>query len=221
MQIDPAALTQQQLYKILVGSVVPRPIAWVSTLNAAGQRNLAPFSFFNVVCPQPPTLSIATQIRGTDGLEKDTAYNIRATGEFVVNIVTEATLSAMNITSTEFAPEVDEFAAARLTPAPSIMVKPPRVLESPIQFECKLNQIVMIQNGPNNAPGGGSLILGTIVYIHVSDEVLLDNYKIDARALHPVGRLAGAEYCHVTDLFALERPGPLAPSTVTPPATCP
>lgn len=144
MQIDPAALTQQQLYKILVGSVVPRPIAWVSTLNAAGQRNLAPFSFFNVVCPQPPTLSIATQIRGTDGLEKDTAYNIRATGEFVVNIVTEATLSAMNITSTEFAPEVDEFAAARLTPAPSIMVKPPRVLESPIQFECKLNQIVMI-----------------------------------------------------------------------------
>ncbi len=204
MEINPADLSHPQVYKLMVGAIVPRPIAWVSTLNESGARNLAPFSFFSAVCPLPPTISVNTMVRGLDGAEKDTLRNIRATGEFVVNIVTETTLAAMNISSTEFQADVDEFVAANLTPAPSVAVKPPRVLESPIQFECKLNQIVTL----SAEPGGGSLILGTVVHIHVDDSVLLENYKIDIHALHAVGRLAGADYVRVSDIFALERPAP-------------
>ncbi|MHB8629661.1 MAG: flavin reductase family protein [Aggregatilineales bacterium] len=202
MEINPEALSHQQVYKLLVGAIVPRAIAWVSSLNPEGACNLAPFSFFTAVCPRPPTLVFAPMIRGTDGAEKDTLRNIRDTGEFVVNVVTEMTVVAANISSTEFPAEVDEFVAAHVTPAPSIVVKPPRVLESPVNFECRLRQIVPI----SDEPGGGSLIIGTIVYIHVRDDLLRGDYRIDPDALRAVGRMAGADYSRITDRFALERP---------------
>ena len=202
MDIQPDQLSHQQIYKLMIGAIVPRPIAWVSSLNLAGARNLAPFSFFTAICPRPPTLVFSPMIRNTDDMEKDTLRNIRETGEFVVNVVTEATIAAANISSTEFPPDIDEFVAANLTPTPSVIVKPPRVAESPINFECRLNQIVTI----SDEPGGGSLVIGTVVYIHVRDDVLSGDYRIDADALRAVGRMAGADYSRTTDRFALERP---------------
>jgi flavin reductase (DIM6/NTAB) family NADH-FMN oxidoreductase RutF len=202
MEIRPDQLPHQQLYKLMIGAIVPRPIAWVSSLNPAGARNLAPFSFFTAVCPCPPTLVFSPMIRNTDDEEKDTLRNIRETGEFVVNVVTEATVGAANITSTEFPSDIDEFVAAHLTPVPSVVVKPPRVAESPINFECRLNQIVTI----SDEPGGGSLVIGTIVYVHVRDDVLQGEYRIDPDALGAVGRMAGADYARTTDRFTLQRP---------------
>jgi len=202
MEIQPDQIPHQQLYKLMIGAIVPRPIAWVSSLNLAGARNLAPFSFFTAICPRPPTLVFSPMIRATDDMEKDTLRNIRETGEFVVNVVTEATIGAANISSTEFPSEVDEFVAAQLTPAPSVMVKPPRVSESPINFECRLRQIVTI----SDEPGGGSLVIGTVVYVHVRDDVLEGEYRIDPDALRAVGRMAGADYTRTTDRFTLERP---------------
>jgi flavin reductase (DIM6/NTAB) family NADH-FMN oxidoreductase RutF len=190
------------MYKILIGSVVPRPIGWISTINASGRPNLAPFSFFNVVCAKPPTVLFCPMIRSTDGNIKDTLNNVRATGEFVVNIVSEELTSEMIATSVEIAPEVNEFELAGLKTAASVAVRPPRVAKSPIHFECKLTQIVEIGNNP----GGGSVVIGEIVHLHVDERVLFDEDKIDLAALKPVGRLAGSDYVRVTDLFKMERP---------------
>ncbi len=208
MEINPLDLHHESIYKLMVGSIVPRPIAWVSTLAPDGQPNLAPFSFFNAVCPKPPTLLFVSSIRNTDGSPKDTLSNIRATGEFVVNIVSEGLAEAMNLTSTELPAEVDEFALAGVTPVPSAAVKPPRVGESLIHFECRLMQIIDI----SDQPGGGSVVLGEIVHLHVDDSVLIGDDKINLAALKPVGRLAGAAYTRVTDLFDLVRP----PSQIPP-----
>jgi flavin reductase (DIM6/NTAB) family NADH-FMN oxidoreductase RutF len=202
MEINPAALPYQSIYKILTGSVLPRPIGWISSVDLQGHPNLAPFSFFNVVCSNPPTVLFCPLIRGIDGNKKDTLNNVRATNEFVVNIVTESLLPAMNASSVEALPRFNEFEFAGLTPAASTVVKPPRVAESPIHFECKVREIVDI----NDAPGGGSIVIGTIVHIHVEDGVLLGEDKINLTALQPVGRLAGGAYSRVTDIIELERP---------------
>jgi flavin reductase (DIM6/NTAB) family NADH-FMN oxidoreductase RutF len=202
MEIDPSTLPWQSIYKIMIGSVLPRPIGWISSLNQQGQANLAPFSFFNAVCPNPPTVLFCPNIRGVDKAVKDTLNNVRATGEFVVNIVTERLAEAMNITSTEFPPEVDEFEAAGLTPAPSVKVGPPRVAESPVHYECKVTQIVEI----GDLPGGGAVVIGQVLHLHIDEAVLLGSDKIDLLALQPIGRLAGAGYCRVTDLFEMVRP---------------
>jgi flavin reductase (DIM6/NTAB) family NADH-FMN oxidoreductase RutF len=202
MEISPEALSRQSIYKILIGSVVPRPIGWISTVNLAGQPNLAPFSFFNVVCPKPPTVLFCPMIRGTDGNTKDTLNNVKATGEFVVNIVSEELASVMVATSVEIAPDVNEFELTGLETTPSIVVRPPRVSKSLIHFECKVTQIVEI----GNQPGGGSVVIGEIVHLHVDECVLFDEDKIDLAALRPIGRLAGSAYVRVTDLFEMERP---------------
>jgi flavin reductase (DIM6/NTAB) family NADH-FMN oxidoreductase RutF len=202
MEIAPASLPRASLYKILIGSVVPRPIGWISTVNASGQPNLAPFSFFNVVCAKPPTLLFCPMIRSTDGEQKDTLNNVKTTGEFVVNIVSGELASQMVATSVEIAAEVNEFELAGLETASSFVVKPPRVAKSPIHFECKLTQIVEI----GNQPGGGNVVIGEIVHLHVDERVLFDEDKIDLAALNPIGRLAGSAYVRVTDLFEMERP---------------
>jgi flavin reductase (DIM6/NTAB) family NADH-FMN oxidoreductase RutF len=202
MEINPASLPYQSVYKILTGSVLPRPIGWISTIDSNNHPNLAPFSFFNVVCSNPPTVLFCPLIRGTDGKTKDTLNNVRVTREFVVNIVTEDTLQAMNATSIEAPPDFDEFEFAGLTLSPSSMVGPPRVKESPIHFECKLNQIIDI----NDQPGGGSIVIGTIVHIHAEDRVMLGADKIDLAGLKPIGRLMGGGFCRVTDRIELERP---------------
>jgi len=202
MEIAPDSLPRASLYKILIGSVVPRPIGWISTVNASGQPNLAPFSFFNVVCAKPPTILFCPMIRSTDGEKKDTLNNIKATGEFVVNIFGEDLADQMIATSVEIAANVNEFELAGLESAPSIVVKPPRVAEGPIHFECKLTQIVEIGNNP----GGGSVVIGEIVHLHVDERVLFGGDKIDLAALKPIGRLAGSDYVRMTDLLKMERP---------------
>jgi flavin reductase (DIM6/NTAB) family NADH-FMN oxidoreductase RutF len=202
MEISPDIFPRQSIYKILIGSVVPRPIGWISTLNLDGRPNLAPFSFFNVVCPKPPTVLFCPMIRGTDGNTKDTLNNVKATGEFVVNIVSEELASVMVATSVEIAPDVNEFELTGLETTPSMVVGPPRVSKSLIHFECKVTRIVEI----GNQPGGGSVVIGEIVHLHVDERVLFDEDKIDLTALRPIGRLAGSAYVRVTDLFEIERP---------------
>jgi flavin reductase (DIM6/NTAB) family NADH-FMN oxidoreductase RutF len=202
MEADPSTIPWKSVYKILVGSILPRPIGWISTVDAAGQANLAPFSFFNAVCSRPPTVVFCPTVRETDAGPKDTLRNLRTTGEFVANIVTEALAEAMNITSTEFPAGVDEFQAAGLTAAPSVVVTPPRVAQSPIHFECRVHQIIEL----GTEPGAGSLVLGRIVHLHVDPAVMLGADKIDLAALRPIGRLSGPSYCRVTDVFQMPRP---------------
>jgi flavin reductase (DIM6/NTAB) family NADH-FMN oxidoreductase RutF len=141
-------------------------------------------------------------IRETDAGEKDTLRNLRATGEFVVNIVTETLAEAMNITSTEFPSPIDEFEAAGLTAAPSVVVKVPRVAESPVHLECRVAHLLEI----GDQPGAATLVVGRVVHLHVDPSVLLGEDKIDLAKLRPIGRLSGAAYCRVTDVFEMKRP---------------
>lgn len=201
MIIDPAAATPVDIYKLMVGAIVPRPIAFVSTVSPEGIRNLAPFSFFTGISANPPVICFSPMIRGSDGARKDTLQNIERTREFVVNVVSEEFVREMNICSTEFPPDVDEFEASGLTPIPSDVVKPPRVKESHIHMECTLVQIVDV----SPKPLGGSIVLGQVVRFHV-DDALIDNYRIDPDKLRPVGRMGGPTYTRTTDRFDLERP---------------
>jgi flavin reductase (DIM6/NTAB) family NADH-FMN oxidoreductase RutF len=201
VEIVPNSLPWRDAYKLLIGAIVPRPIAFVSTVSEDGIRNLAAFSFFNGVCPQPFVISFAPMWKGSTGGKKDTLANIEATKEFVVNIVTEDIVQKMNLTSPEFPPDVDEFDVAKLTPVDSVKVKAPRVLESPINMECKLLQVVNF----GNEIGSGSLVLGEVVQMHVRDDVYFDG-KIDPDMLRAVARMAGSSYATTRDRFELVRP---------------
>ena len=203
MEFAPDAMPWNSLYKLMIGSILPRPIGWISTVDAAGQPNLAPYSFFNAVCPNPPTVLFCPMIRGRDSAAKDTLANCRATGEFVVNIVGGALAEKMNATSGEYPAEVNEFEVAGVTPAPSVVVKAPRVAESLIHYECRVSQIIDVGDG---APGSGSVVLGQIVHVHIDESVLLDGDKIRLEVLQPIGRLAGMDYVRVTDIFSMTRP---------------
>lgn len=200
MIFKPDEMDHQAAYKLIIGSVLPRPIAFVASRSAAGVDNLAPFSFFTVVCANPLTIAFSAMRRGPKAEKKDTLANIEATGEFVVNVVDEDFVAAMNQCSADYAPDESEFVASGLTPVPSEVVAPPRVAESPIAMECKLHQVVEVSAGP----GGGSLILGTVVRMHVRDD-LYENGKILTN-WHPVGRMAGATYVRTRDTFELPRP---------------
>ncbi|UUZ95151.1 flavin reductase family protein [Paenibacillus sp. P25] len=201
MKIDPGTLVWKDAYKLLIGSVVPRPIAFVSTVDPEGRCNLAPFSFFTGICAEPMMVCFAPMIRGTDGNKKDTLLNIEATGEFVINVVGEEIAAQMNDCAIEFAPGVDEFEQAGLTKIASDSVDPPRVKECSIHLECKLHQIVSF----GEQPGAGSLVIGRVVLLHVNDE-LYENGKINTGKLRPIGRLAGQAFTRaVSDTFELER----------------
>ncbi len=201
MELNPDEIPSTTRYKLLTGAIVPRPIGWISTINAAGQPNLAPFSYFNVISSTPPTLIFGPGFRGADGQPKDTLRNVEATGEFVANIVTEDLAEAMNLTATELPAEVDEFELAGLTKAPATVVRPPRVAESPIHFECRVTHVLTLGDEPKS----GRAVIGRIVHIHVAEEVLLGTDKIDLEKLKPIGRLAGPGYCRVTDLISMPR----------------
>lgn len=201
MELIPDSLAWRDSYKLLVGSIVPRPIAFVSTISRNGVRNLAAFSFFNGVCPKPFIIAFAPMFRGSDGKKKDTLVNIEETREFVVNVVTEDLVFKMNETAPEFPPDVDEFEVAGLTPVSSISVRPPRVMESPIQMECELVQILQF----GDEPGSGFLVLGKVVRMHIRDDLYFDG-KIDPDKLKAVGRMAGDDYARTTDRFPLKRP---------------
>ena len=209
---DPAKLTAQENYKLLAGSVLPRPIAFVSSVDLDGVPNLAPYSFFTVASANPPVVCFCPSPRepktGPYGAplsaHKDTLANVRATGEFVINIVSEDFAEQMNHTAAQVPPSVDEFALSGLTPLPSEIVRAPRVAESRVQMECRLVQIVEV----SKLPMGGSLVLGEVVRFHVADEVLAPgkDLHIDPDQLRAVGRMSGADYIRTTSRFALERP---------------
>jgi len=202
MEINLSELPIKEVYKLITGAIVPRPIAWVSTVNTAGQANLAPYSFFNGVCSRPPTVLFCPGVRSTDGQNKDTLNNIRATEEFVINMVTETTAEAMNRSATELPANINEFEYAGMTPAQSQRVKPPRVAESPINFECKLTAIHPIGDG---RAGSGFIVVGEVLHIHMADEIMRPDFKTDMLAFKPIGRLAGPHYTRVSDIFELFR----------------
>ena len=199
-RFDPTEYDDTDIYKLLIGLVVPRPIGWIGSRSPAGVRNLAPFSFFNAVAASPPTVVFSTIRR--HGHHKDTLANITATGVFTVNVVTEEVIDAMNITSGSYDSEVDEFEVSGLTPVPGSVVDAPMVAESIANFECRLSQIVPIgQDGPMAA----SIVIGEIVRVHV-DETILDGTRIDQTALKAIGRMGGPLYTRTRDLVSLERP---------------
>jgi len=201
MIIDPAATPRSEFYAMLIRCIAPRPIAWVSTISPAGIANLAPFSFFTAISTIPPTLCFVPGRRDDTGGKKDTLLNIEATGEFVVNLVTEEHAAAMNVTATDFPHGMSEFEQAGLTPLASERVKAPRLKESPVQFECERYDIVHVGV---DGPGGGSLVIGRILLAHVDESILKDG-KVDYEKYHPVGRMGGMEYSRTHDRFPLIR----------------
>lgn len=217
MNVRPSEIPHSDVYGIFLNSVAPRPIAWVSTLSASGEPNLAPFSFFNAVCVDPPLLAFAPGLRkpkdadasqgavtpgeSRPGEPKDTLRNIRETKEFVVNIVTFDLLQAMNVTSGEYDPAVNEFELAKVTPVPSRIVRPPRVSESPVSFECKLYRILDF----SPAPTSSSLVIGEVVSIYM-DDANIKNGKLDRDSLDLIGRMGGIQYTRTTERVELARP---------------
>lgn len=204
LTLNPAACQPKDIYKLLTGIVVPRPIALVSTVDRTGVANLAPFSFFNAVGSNPPTVLFCPVVRapgpGKD-MRKDTLRNVEETGEFVVNIVSDAIAPAANITASEVPPEVDEFQLSGLTPIASEAVRPPRVAESPAQMECKLLQVFYT----SHEPGGGVIVLGQVLRFHLRAD-LFDNFRVDPALLDAVGRMAGNTWVRTRDRVEYVRP---------------
>lgn len=186
-------------YKLLTGLIVPRPIGWIGTMDKDGIRNLAPYSFFNCVSATPPIVVVGTGHRR--GAPKDTLNNLRDTGEFTVSIVTEEVAEAMNMTSADLSPDVDEFAEAGLRPVVGSSVAAPYVGEAKAALECEVNQIL-----PLGKPPTTWLVVADVRTIHVADD-LLDGTRVDAQRLKAVGRFAGSQYSTTADgLFTLIRP---------------
>ena len=196
MIIDPN--TFERFNAVLTGVIVPRPIAFVSTMSPDGEVNLAPYSFFNAVSYNHVVFSSS---RHVSNKSKDTLRNIEETGQFVVNIVVDPIADAMNATAAEYPEGVDEFEIAGLTHAPSQIVKPPRVAESPVNIECELDQVVQIGSGPHEH----GLVIGKILLMHVSDDVI-DGHRIDQAKLMATGRMGGNMYCRTNDRFEMVRP---------------
>lgn len=199
MTIDPATVSAANAYKILIGSIVPRPIGFISTVSSGGVFNLAPFSFFNGVCGDPPVVCFAPNARTP---RKDTLVNVQATGEFVVNIVSEEIAEQMNLCSGSYPPEVDEFKLSGLTPIPSDIIRPPRVLESHVNMECRAMQVIEV----SNKPLGGHLVLGEVVRFHVDDAIIDSRFHVDPEKLRAIGRMGGMAYCRTRDRFEMVRP---------------
>ncbi len=198
MRIDPKDF--EGFNRVLTGVVVPRPIALVSSVSATGVVNLAPFSFFNAIAYDPATIALGIS-RSAGWKDKDTLANIEATGEFVVNVVVDDIAVAMNSTAAEYPAEVNEFEVSELTAAPCEIVSAPRVVESPVNMECRLSQVVAI----GGEASGQALVIGEIALMHVRDDII-DGHRIDHSRLKPVGRLAGNMYCNTHDVYELVRP---------------
>ncbi|MFO7648481.1 flavin reductase family protein [Halomonas sp. 3H] len=193
-------LSPGKIYRLLSGSICPRPIAWVSTLDAAGNANLAPFSFFNVVSVNPPVLGFSPLLDG-DGNPKDTIRNLGEVGECVVHISGEGLVKEMNATSAGLEHGADEFVHAGLEKVAMAGVSVPRVAGAPVAFGCRLREIIRF----GDQPLAGNLVLAEVVSIHV-DDTLWDGRHVDAEGLKPIGRMAGNDYARCTDLFEVERP---------------
>ncbi len=206
MELTPAHLRVADRYKLLIGLIVPRPIAFVSTISPEGKPNLAPFSFFTGVGSEPMMLAFCPATDG-QGQDKDTLRNVRTagsggTGEFVVNVVTEAIARQMAATAEELPYGHSEFELSGLTPLASSVVKPPRVAECPAAFECVTRQVVETNPG---VPSSGNLVLGEVVRVHASEGILNERHHTDAGALAAIGRMGGPTYCTTRDRFDLPR----------------
>ena len=186
------------------GLIIPRPIGWISSMDKDGNVNLAPYSFFNGVSYFPPQVMFSSTGPHTqhDG-PKDSIRNILETGEFVHNIATWPLREALNMSAISAPHGVDEFELAGLTPAPSVMVAPPRVKESPIQLECKLVKVVDLPATQEN--GSNTVIFGEVIGIHIDDAVLVDG-MVDIRKVDPIARLGYRDYARITDVFSMDRP---------------
>jgi len=200
MQISVENTQSNTLYKLLTGLVIPRPIGWISTKDENNVNNLAPFSFFNVVGEDPPHVMFSTVRTGNKN--KDTLNNVLVNKEFVVNLVTEELVEQMNLTSKNVNSDVDEFVLANLTPIVSQTIKPMRVAEAKAHFECEMVHHYFLEDHSN---GGACVIIGKIKMIHVSDEILLDNFKINLENYKPVARLAGSNYSKLGEIFTIKR----------------
>jgi flavin reductase (DIM6/NTAB) family NADH-FMN oxidoreductase RutF len=200
MKIDPADLNRQEAHALLVGAILPRPIAFVSTVGKDGIHNIAPFSFFTGMSTKPAVVGFAVGCR-RDGTKKDTLVNIEYTKDYVINLVNEELAEAMNQAAGEYPSHVDEFKVAGLTPVKSDLVKSPRVAESPVNLECRLMQILEFGQSPNV----NSFIIGEVVGVHVQEETWVDGV-IKASKVQAIGRLGEDLYCRTKDIFEMKRP---------------
>ncbi|MET3729605.1 flavin reductase (DIM6/NTAB) family NADH-FMN oxidoreductase RutF [Fictibacillus halophilus] len=199
--IDPQDLSIKENYKFLTGSIIPRPIAFVTTLSSEGVLNAAPFSYFNALTSNPPLIAIS--IGRKDGIQKDTSRNAEELGEFVVHIPDETYIEAVNLTAANLEPDQSEVELANLTKAQSVKVDVPGIAESKIRMECVVEQIIPLGGTPDKP--STDLLIGRVVHYHISDELYQDG-RIDADKLRPVGRLAGSNYVKLGETFSLERP---------------
>ncbi|MFM9279450.1 flavin reductase family protein [Paenibacillus jiagnxiensis] len=200
LSIDPAANTERENYKLLIGSIVPRPIAFVTTLSKDGVLNGAPFSFFNIVSANPPMISLS--IQRSEGVQKDTARNISDIKEFVVHIVDEDNVRQINETAAKLPPDQSEVELAHLTPIDSVKINVPGVAEAKIRMECVLEHSLELGGTASN---GCDLIIGRVVHFHIQNDIY-DHGKIDPRRLGAVSRLAGHDYAKIGEIFTIERP---------------
>ena len=201
MIIDVPSTDVVKIYRTLVEVVTPRPIAWVTTIDAEGRVNLAPFSFFNAFGANPPVVVFSPGLRRY-GTKKDTLRNLEIVPEFVLNAAVEDLAEPMNATSKELPPGQSEAEYAGLALQPSTKVRPPRVAVSPVHMECRVRQIVPIGDGPI----AGNLVIGEVLLIHIDDSVLDSSGHVDPRKLRTIARLGGDYYCRSTDLFEMKRP---------------
>lgn len=201
MQLDFTDLTPQEAYRWLAATVTPRPIAWVSTLSAEGISNLAPFSFFQVISDDPPTLMVNVNARG-DGSLKDSLRNVQATGELVIQLVSADQAEAMNASAAQLPHGVSEFEHCGIATQAAERVKPPRVAGAAVAFECALAEVMPYPHGRPNC----YLIFARVLLAHIDDRVLDAQGRIDPAKLDLVGRLGGRAYCHTREVFELTRP---------------
>lgn len=198
--VDGEGLETAEAYRLVIGCVVPRPVAWITTVDATGRVNAAPFSSYNYVATSPPMLAVNIALR--EGEVKDTARNIRATGEFVVNVATEANFEVMHACGENYAPHQSETDALGIELLPSRRVRPPRIAMAPVQMECRLDQVVVLGRGIN------TLFIGEVVAFHLSPAVY-DGKRVDSVKLRPVARLGGPFYAGLGEIYhrpMLQRP---------------
>lgn len=202
MILDPKKLEEHQIYNLMMSSILPRPIAWISTVDKKGRTNLAPFAYFMGICCIPMTVMFCPVVGPRPRFKKDTLLNIEQVPQFVVNVSTAHNIEAVNRSASPLPHGESEFDFAGVTPVPSSLVIPPRVKEASVAFECVVRDIIEI----SDQPGGGWVVLGTVVAVHVDDTLLnMETCQLDGNRLKPVGRLGGTDFLHATDTFSLRR----------------
>ena len=201
MQFNTSQTEESILYKLLTGTIIPRPIGWISTIDNEGINNLAPFSYFNMVSSNPPCVMFST--RRDNNKNKDTLNNVLNTNEFVANLVTAENVEQMNTTSGNFEPNEDEFEITNLTPIDSVSVKPKRVKESLVNLECEMIHHYFIKDKEGNETA--CVVIGEIKTIHIDDSILSEKNRINLEVYKPIARLAGSNYSTLGEMFSIKR----------------